>query len=134
MTVHRQIFVKQRNLVSNMICKAKKDYLCHKDVNCGCSRELFYLCGQMIGKFRDTLLPSNISPKYRPDKFNEFFVRKTEEIRSSSTLTDQSPQTLLSSLTQSLKSFNLQLKRPTSLVALIPHTISCPVWMKLFPL
>ena len=33
LTVHREIYVKQRNLVSNMISKAKKDYLCHKIVN-----------------------------------------------------------------------------------------------------
>ena len=31
--VHREIYVKQRNLVSNMISKAKKDYLCHTIVN-----------------------------------------------------------------------------------------------------
>ena len=30
LAVHREIYVKQRNLVSNMISKAKKDYLCHK--------------------------------------------------------------------------------------------------------
>ena len=40
---HREIYVKQRDLVSNMISKAKKDYLCHRIVNCGSSRELFRL-------------------------------------------------------------------------------------------
>ena len=29
LTVHREIYVKQRNLVSNMFSKAKKDYHCH---------------------------------------------------------------------------------------------------------
>ena len=38
LAVHREIYVKQRNLVSNMISKAKKDYLCDKIVNCGSSR------------------------------------------------------------------------------------------------
>ena len=37
----------------------------------------------MTGKFGDTILPSNISPESLPDKFNEFSVHKTEEIRSS---------------------------------------------------
>ena len=83
LAVHREIYVKQRNLVSNMISKAKKDYLCHKIVNCGSSRELFRLGSQMMGKFRDTMLPSNISSESLPDKFNEFFVHKIEEIRSS---------------------------------------------------
>ena len=37
----------------------------------------------MMGKFGDTVLPSNISPEFLPDKFNEFFVHKIEEIRLS---------------------------------------------------
>ena len=61
LAVHREIYVKQRNLVSNMISKAKKDYLCNRIVNCGSSRELFRLSSQMMGKFGDTMLPSNIS-------------------------------------------------------------------------
>ena len=85
LAVHREIYVKQRSLVSNMISKAKKDYLCHKIVNCGSSRKLFRLSCQMMGKFgvTCTMLPSHISPESLPDKFNEFFVHKIEEIRSS---------------------------------------------------
>ena len=83
LTVHREIYVKQRSLVSNMISKAKKDYLCHKIVNCGNSRELFRFSSQMVGKFGDIMFPSNISHGSLPGKFNEFFVHKTEEIRSS---------------------------------------------------
>ena len=83
LAVHREIYVKQRSLVSNMISKAKKDYLFDKIVNCGSSRELFRLSSQMMGKFGDTMLPSNISPESLLDKFNEFFVHKIDEIRRS---------------------------------------------------
>ena len=83
LAVQREIYVKQRNLVSNMISKAKKGYLCNKIVNCGSSRELLRLSSQMMGNFGDTMLPSNISPESLPDKFNEFFVHKTDEIRRS---------------------------------------------------
>ena len=83
LAVHREIYVKQRSLVSNMISKAKKDYLCDTIVNCGSSRELFPLSSQMMGKFGDTMLPSNISPESLPDKFNEFFVHKMDDIRNS---------------------------------------------------
>ena len=83
LAVYGEIYVKQRNLVSNMISKAKTDYLCHKIVNCGSSRELFCLSSQMMGKFGDTMLSSNISPESLPDKFNEFFVHTTDEIRRS---------------------------------------------------
>ena len=37
----------------------------------------------MMGKFRDTMLPSNISPESLPDQFHEFFVHKIGEIRCS---------------------------------------------------
>ena len=37
----------------------------------------------MMGKFGDTMLPSNIFPESLPDKFNEFFVHKIDEIRRS---------------------------------------------------
>ena len=83
LAVRREIYVKQCDLMSNMISKAKKDYLCDKIVNCGSSRELFRLSSQMMGKSGDTMFPSNISPESFPDKFNEFFVHKIDEIRRS---------------------------------------------------
>ena len=43
LTVHREIYAKQRNLVSNLISKAKKDYICEKIIDCDSSRELFRL-------------------------------------------------------------------------------------------
>ena len=72
LAVHREIYVKQHILVSNMISKAKKDYVYHKIVNCGSSQELFRL---------SSMLPSNISPESLPDTFNEFFVHTIDEIR-----------------------------------------------------
>ena len=83
LAVHREIYVKQCSLVSNMIRKSKEDYPCDKIVNCGSSQELFRLSSQMMGKSGDTMLPSNISPESLPDKFNEFFVHKIDEIRRS---------------------------------------------------
>ena len=60
----------------------------------------------MMGKFGDTMLPSNISTETLPDKFNEFYVHKIEKIRAALILTDQSPLTLLNSLALSLQIFN----------------------------
>ena len=70
LTVHWEIYVKQRNLVSSMINKAKKDYLYQNIVNCGSSRELFRISIQMMGKIGDTMLRSNTSPESLNDKFN----------------------------------------------------------------
>ena len=83
LTVHREIYTKQRNEVSNLISKAKKDYICEKIIDCDSSQELFRLSNQLMGTFRGTVLPSNIPPESLPDKFSEFFVRKIELIRSS---------------------------------------------------
>ena len=80
LAIHREIYVKQRNLVSNMISKAKKIYLCHKIVNFSAT---FRVSSQIMDEFGDTMLPSNISPESLPDKFNELFVHTIEEISSS---------------------------------------------------
>ena len=71
------------SLVLNMISTSRKDDLCHEIVNCGSSRELFLLSSRMMGKVGVTMLLSNIPPESLPHKFNEFFVHKIEEIRSS---------------------------------------------------
>ena len=60
-------------MVSNLISKVKKDYICEKIIDCDSSQELFRLSNQMMGTFRGTVLPSNIPPESLPDKFREFF-------------------------------------------------------------
>ena len=128
-----------------MVSKARKDYFCHAIVNCGSSRELFRLSSQMMGKFEDAMLPSDISPESLPDKLNEFFVRKIEEIRSSfepdrpiptnpvefsgtvfaefQIVTEDFVKTVVKEMPQ--KSCDLD---PT------PTPVLMIVWMKLFPL
>ena len=107
LAVHREIYVKQRNLVSNMINEAKKDYLCHKIVNCGSSRELFHLSSQMMGKSGDTMLPQ-IFPLslFVTSLMNSLYIR-LKRSDAALTLADQSPQTQLNSLVQPLQSLHL---------------------------
>ena len=81
--VHRQIFVQQRNIVSNMIRQAKREYICQKIERAENSKELFRLSSQMTGKANVTLLPSNIPPQSLPDAFNDFFIGKIDELRNS---------------------------------------------------
>ena len=64
----------------------------------------------MMGKFGDTMLPSNISPESLPDKFNEFVYIRLTRSDAALTLTDHFPLTQLNSLAQPLQSFNLYLK------------------------
>ena len=105
--MHREIYAKQRNVVSNLISKAKKDYICEKNIDCDSSRELFRLSNQLMGTFRGTVLPSNIPPESLPDKFSEFFVRKIELIRSSLDPDRPFPVTLLSYLGLPLQNLSL---------------------------
>ena len=96
--------------MSNLIRKTKKDYIYVKNVNCDSFRELFCLSNQMMGKFGDTVLPSNISSVSLPDKFSEFFLLvRLDRLEAALTLTGQSPLTLLSSLGLSLQNFSLYL-------------------------
>ena len=107
LAVHREIYVKQRNLVSNMIRKANKEYLCDKIVNCGSSWELFHLSSQIMGKFGDTMLPSNIPLSlFLISLMNSLYIRLTRS-DAALTLTDQFHLTQLNSLAQPLQSFNL---------------------------
>ena len=127
-----------------MIRKAKKDYLCHKIVNCGSSRELFRLSSQMMSKFGDTMLLSNISPESLPDKFNEFFVHKIEEIRRSFDPDRPIPTNPVEFSGTAFAEFQIVAedfvrtvaqKSPKSLVTLTPYPplSFMIVWTKLFP-
>lgn len=53
-----------------MIRDARKHLLCEKIVSVDFSKELFGLCGQMMGKIMNTVLLCNISTTDLPDKFD----------------------------------------------------------------
>ena len=69
LTVHREIYAKQHNLVSNLISKANNDYNCEIIVDCDSSWELFRRSNPMMGTFRGTASPSNIPPESLLDEF-----------------------------------------------------------------
>ena len=62
LTVHREIYAKQRNLIS----KAKKDYLCQKIVNCGSFQEPFHLSWQNDGQIRSYYTSLKYFPSVSP--------------------------------------------------------------------
>ena len=103
LTAHREPYAKQSSLVSNFIRKAMEDCMCEQNVNCGGSRELFRLINQVVDTFGDTTLPTNISPEFPPEKFNDFFKVRLNRLEAALTLTDQSPLTRLCSLPFSLQ-------------------------------
>ena len=107
LTVHREIYVKQCSLVSNMISKVKRDYLCHKIVNGGSSQELLRLSSQMMGKSEILCAPLTFSPRLSLISLMISLCIRLKRSKAALTLIDQSPLTLLSSLERCLHSFNL---------------------------
>ena len=101
LTVYREMYVKHRNLVSNMISKAKKEYFCHKIVQ------------TVLGNFSASIVRwwANWEILCFPQIFplslflisfvNSLYIR-LKRPEAALTLTDQSPRTLLNSLAQSL--------------------------------
>ena len=88
LTVHREIYVKQRDLVSKMIFS---------------SCEFFCLSSQMMGKLGDTMPPSNIPLSLLLISLIYSVCIKLKRSEAALTLTDQSPLTLLSSAAQSVQ-------------------------------
>ena len=88
------------------------------------------------------MLPSNISPESLPDKFNEFFVHKTEEISSSFDPDRPIPTNPFEFSGTVFAEFPIVTEdrspgnAPISLVTLSPYPLLSYmiVWMKLFPL
>eukprot|EP00745_Piridium_sociabile_P023788 TRINITY_DN3715_c0_g1_i1.p1 TRINITY_DN3715_c0_g1~~TRINITY_DN3715_c0_g1_i1.p1 ORF type:complete len:1177 (-),score=226.07 TRINITY_DN3715_c0_g1_i1:25-3555(-) len=81
LTVHRQIFVYQREKVKRLIHDASAQYTSTKIQECSSSRGLFQVVGQLTGKAKDKTLPNCMPEKELPDAFSEFFVNKIEQIR-----------------------------------------------------
>ena len=81
LTVHRQIFVSQKNRVNGMIREAKRHHLCEKIECADSSRELFQLSNQMMGGNANKVLPHASSPEDLARSFSNFFMSKIEKIR-----------------------------------------------------
>ena len=91
----------------------------------------------MMGKFGDTMLPSNISPLSLPDKFDEFFLHKIEEIRSSFDRDRPIPTNPVEFSGTAFAEFQLVTEDfGKTVVQEIPYTplSFMSVWVKLFPL
>ena len=98
LTVHKEIYAKQRNLVSNLIRKAKKGYICEKIVNCDSSRELLHSV---------TLSPPQTFPQSLfLISLVSFLLVRLNRLEAVLTLTGQSPLKLLCSLGLSLRNFS----------------------------
>ena len=60
LTVHREIFVKQRNALKALHRAAKGDYLCDKIRHCASIRLLYSVTDELMGRTTEPKLPTNI--------------------------------------------------------------------------
>ena len=80
--VHQEIFVEQRQLVSNLMKYLKTKYYADKIEECGTDQKpLFNVINSLQNKRRAIALPSSGSISELPDIFNKFFTTKISQIR-----------------------------------------------------
>ena len=80
--VHREIFVEQRQLVSNLMKSLKMKYYADKIEECGTEQKaLFNIINSLQNKRKEMAPPSSGSISELPDIFNKFFITKISQIR-----------------------------------------------------
>ena len=74
-------FYRARHIVSNLMDAAEsklyKDSLAQHQGN---TKEIFKICGSLLGRNQDHPLPSGFTDKEQASCFNDFFVSKTSKI------------------------------------------------------
>ena len=83
LTVHKQIYVQQRQSVSSLIDKAKRNFVAEQVVSCKSSKALFDITTQLMGTESDSTLPADIPHGSLPGRFMSYFDEKINTIRES---------------------------------------------------
>ena len=81
LTVHRDVYVKERSKVHALHIAAKRQHFDTLIRDCTTSKELNAVSYQLMGNIRVPVLPTNISPSDLPEAFSKFFSDKIKTIR-----------------------------------------------------
>ena len=81
LTVHREIFVKERAAVKLCVQASKRQFYCNRIDSICSSRQLFSLCDELLGKSRTTSLPSNVPRSRLPQRLCGLFSSKIRNLR-----------------------------------------------------
>jgi hypothetical protein len=105
--VHKQMFVSQRNRVTNLIKESKGKHFTQLITNAKDQGELFDITNKLLHKSKCTKLPSSTSNSDLAEKFSDFFHKKIAAIRLDIEQRQQSLdfQELLPKCSQHLSSF-----------------------------
>ena len=80
LTVHREVFDKERTTVKRCIRDARKLHYSSKIDICSTTKQLFAVSDELLGKAKTTSLSSNIPIADLPQRFCDFFVTKIKQI------------------------------------------------------
>ena len=84
MTVHYQIYIKQRNLVKWMTTDSKRSYFKDKiEENSTNPRALFTIIEKVLHRKTESALPEHTSQKVMAENFSTYFQSKISKIRAS---------------------------------------------------
>ena len=81
MTVHREIYTKQRGVVKTLVRAARKLHFSVRIENCSDTKQLFPVSSGLIGKSKTAPLRSDIPRSALPDRFCVLFSQKIQNIR-----------------------------------------------------
>ena len=81
LTVHREIYAKERAVVKACVQEAKRRFYCEKIDSSSSCRQLFAVSSELSGKSSTAPLPSDIPRSDLPDRFCYFFSDKIDRIR-----------------------------------------------------
>ena len=91
LTVHREIYKKQKTMCVNLIREEKIQYFNNRIEGSGSSKDLFRVCNQLLEKTNIPVLPNNILPSEMRNAFNSFFLEKIDKIRDTLDNEDVAP-------------------------------------------
>ena len=91
LTVYRQIFIHHREKVKKLFLQANKNHVCNKIESSSFCKDLFHITDQLLGKKKDSTLPSSIPTVDLPDTFGDFFSTKIQRLREELDATSGQP-------------------------------------------
>ena len=83
LTVHKQIYDSIKQIVTNLVDKAKQAYYSAKIQSSTTCKQLFQNFNTILGKSRSSPLPSTFDSDHLPNVFSDYFTEKIRTIRNS---------------------------------------------------
>ena len=125
LTVHREIYTKERATVKACVQTAKRRFYCEKIHSSSSSRQLFAVSSELLGKSSTAPLPSDIPRSDLPDRFPDFFSDKIDLFRDDQDSRSREPPTFAIFDSPLLSQFEPETEKPIRELILRSPTKRC---------